>query len=59
MGCSMEGLSHPAANHHVSRVLLDTHLPGHGITERSAQRPDQPGFALGDGDQGESWAVER
>ena len=36
----MEGLSHPAANHHVSRVLLSTHLPGHGIAERSEQRPN-------------------
>ena len=36
----MESLSHPAANHHVNRVLLGTHLPGHGITERSEQQPD-------------------
>lgn len=24
----------------MSGVLLDNHLPGHGITERSEQRPD-------------------
>ena len=43
----------------MSRVLLENQLPGQGPAERSAQRPDQPGLALGDGDQGQSRAVER
>ena len=50
MGCSMAA---------INQVRLDTHLPGYGITERSAQRPDQSGLALGDSDQGQSRTIER